>query len=425
MNQRIKKLKTNKGITLIALVITIIVLLLLAGVSIAMLTGENGILTQATNAKIQTENAGIEERIALVKQAAKIASYEGKDTLKEELKKEFDLKDGDIEEKGKILIFKNDGESYSTEGKIVLEGQVATEKTKYISEEGKIAIIPKGFKVSEIEGEKKIDEGLVVIAPDGSEFVWVPVDKAIGTTEDEATSNKAMALDVNSDGNYRGLLYDFSGTSSEVIEDCTETIDGNREPSLIEDDQWNGIIDMTTDSMQKEYNAIVKSVSENGGFYIGRYETSLNENDNAQVIKGVAPIVARNTWYGVYKTQQDYSSVISESEVKSSMIYGSMYDTMLNWALMGKDKVKVTQHGNADSSDRIKKTGETEDDKINNIYDLEGNLLELTAEAYNSVARTTRGGMYGSEYSLPAKRLIGYPRDTNSSLDTSRIVLYL
>ena len=46
---RLKELKkSSKGITLIALVITIIVLLILAGVSIAMLTGDNGILTQAT-----------------------------------------------------------------------------------------------------------------------------------------------------------------------------------------------------------------------------------------------------------------------------------------------------------------------------------------------------------------------------------------
>ena len=54
--------KTNKGITLIALVITIIVLLILAGVSIAMLTGQNGILTQAQNAKKTTENKSAEEK---------------------------------------------------------------------------------------------------------------------------------------------------------------------------------------------------------------------------------------------------------------------------------------------------------------------------------------------------------------------------
>ena len=50
-----KQRKNNNGITLIALVITIIVLLILAGVSIAMLTGENGILTQAQRAKNETE----------------------------------------------------------------------------------------------------------------------------------------------------------------------------------------------------------------------------------------------------------------------------------------------------------------------------------------------------------------------------------
>ena len=49
-------LKNNKGITLIALVVTIIVLLILAGVSIAMLTGDNGILTQGKNAKTDKQN---------------------------------------------------------------------------------------------------------------------------------------------------------------------------------------------------------------------------------------------------------------------------------------------------------------------------------------------------------------------------------
>ena len=60
----------NKGITLIALVITIIVLLILAGVSIAMLTGQNGILTQANNAKSNTAKAEIAEKVNMAVQAA-------------------------------------------------------------------------------------------------------------------------------------------------------------------------------------------------------------------------------------------------------------------------------------------------------------------------------------------------------------------
>ena len=70
------KLKNVKGITLIALVITIIVLLILAGVSIAMLTGENGILTQAQKAKNETENAARQEEMDLAELEAAIT---GKD----------------------------------------------------------------------------------------------------------------------------------------------------------------------------------------------------------------------------------------------------------------------------------------------------------------------------------------------------------
>lgn len=60
--ERLRK-ERNKGITLIALVITIIVLLILAGVTIATLTGDNGILTQANKAKAQTEKSAEEEKL--------------------------------------------------------------------------------------------------------------------------------------------------------------------------------------------------------------------------------------------------------------------------------------------------------------------------------------------------------------------------
>ena len=60
-----RSVKRERAITLIALVITIIVLLILAGVAIATLTGENGILTQANKAKTETDNANIEEQVKL------------------------------------------------------------------------------------------------------------------------------------------------------------------------------------------------------------------------------------------------------------------------------------------------------------------------------------------------------------------------
>ena len=62
---KLENYKKQKGITLIALVVTIIVLLILAGISITMLTGENGILKRASEAKVQTETAQTIEKIQL------------------------------------------------------------------------------------------------------------------------------------------------------------------------------------------------------------------------------------------------------------------------------------------------------------------------------------------------------------------------
>lgn len=80
----------NKGITLIALVITIIVLLILAGVTIATLTGENGILTKATEAKTNTEIASEKEAIGLAYNASK-TNNKGGDVTDQNLNDEFDI----------------------------------------------------------------------------------------------------------------------------------------------------------------------------------------------------------------------------------------------------------------------------------------------------------------------------------------------
>ena len=92
-NKKILKRK-ERGITLIALVITIILLLILAGVSIAMLTGDNGILTQAQNAKDKTEQASATERIQLAVMATSMnnngyTEILDTDSFKQELQNQF------------------------------------------------------------------------------------------------------------------------------------------------------------------------------------------------------------------------------------------------------------------------------------------------------------------------------------------------
>ena len=79
-----KMLKNKKGITLISLVVTIIILLILAGISIGMLSGENSILKQAGNAKSQTDIAEEKEILQTASLAAMGKSKYG-DITKEKL----------------------------------------------------------------------------------------------------------------------------------------------------------------------------------------------------------------------------------------------------------------------------------------------------------------------------------------------------
>ncbi len=118
--------KLQKGITLIALVITIIVLLILAGVSIATLTGDNGILTKAQIAKKETEKANEEEQIRLAQ----------------------------------------------------LNATMNTQGYKYDTEDGQKVPIPAGFAPTQIEGENSVENGLVIVDSNGNEFVWIPVNES-------------------------------------------------------------------------------------------------------------------------------------------------------------------------------------------------------------------------------------------------------
>ena len=174
------RIKVNKGITLIALVIALIVLLILAGVTIAMLTGNNGILTKATEAKQKTTEAAAKEKI----QAEVVGSYgtDGNisiDELNKNLQNISGIKyNGNaISDSNKIInlpaIVELDG--YKTiigaDGKIKEKITLQTAKqnemlnnaeNSYINLTDGLVVIPAGFKVAEDSGTT-IDEGIVVM----------------------------------------------------------------------------------------------------------------------------------------------------------------------------------------------------------------------------------------------------------------------
>ena len=129
-----KENKRCKGITLIALVVTIVVLLILAGVSISMLTGNNGIITQAQNAKKETEEAEEKEKIQL---AVLDAISKNDDLTEENLQKEIDDEFGS----GETKVYENGDEDFS----VIFQNK----DSNYRIEDGEVTKIDIAFKIKD------------------------------------------------------------------------------------------------------------------------------------------------------------------------------------------------------------------------------------------------------------------------------------
>ena len=185
--------------------------------------------------------------------------------------------------------------------------------------------------------------------------------------------------------------------------------------------------------IQNEFNEMIKYVGKNKGFYVGRYETSLNaETKNAQSISGEtsarAEASSANTWYGLYQKEKEYSGQDKLKDVVgSSMIWGSQYDQMMIW--MQGNGIDVTSgtptnlEGVTTSKNTKRKTGTVSTDKLNNIYDLLGNSCEWTLEAYNTDKRGFKAGDY-SVGGSPSLHIGNKPSLTSDGY-SSRLTLYV
>lgn len=496
-----RKEKHNKGITLIALVVTIIILLILAGVSIITLTGENGIITRTSGAKTAIENASIREQVQL----AVMAGMSNRDLrveqemLEDALTKSFGAKgtgytiEGNSTDGWTVTVGTQSYKITSTgemeevqppvEISTLVDGSKVAKTTavKDKSTKPQTFYIPQDFKLA-TGSPTKVDEGIVVEDERGNQFVWVPVPVTIWDstkhTEDElgyeqgkknytpmAVADSTCPTPTVSGTLYRGLLYTFSGTTATYKSSYTVGKTSYREPSLVtgaSNVKWapmsieQGQTDVAGSSydranfenagsfatasafgaqMQIDYNEMITSVNTYGGFYVGRFETGYETVDNAKVvtskpaINGVTTLdasmkvkvgettVINNTWYGLYKAQKEFST---SEKVKSSMIWGSQYDAMMNW--MAKTGKTV---GTADSSkcNTATTTGSNAEDVLNNVFDLYGCHYEWTLEAHSTYNRAKRGGIYYNNYA-PAIRDYNAPI---SIIDYygSRLALYI
>lgn len=499
-------IKNKKGITLIALVVTIVVLLILAGVSIAMLGGDNGIVTQAQKAKDKTREEGAKEQIGV--EVAGSYGTDGKIDIPL-LNKNLGNIEGltyngeKLSDTNKITSLPAEVELDGVKVKITGNGSIAEPVAgkKYDNETditvgGTPVTVPGKFTISGLEDESTVEEGMVIyLVPDDEtvdwndpeeveyakknydQFVWVPVPNAVLdlSTNSEALSSEAnikaavneeiaqgrypMAI-KKADGNYFGVLYDFSLDSStnavevEPLSYWTPLTTSCREPAYLTNNtngdasSYNNV-GITESSLQEEFNTMINRVASKKGFWVGRYETSNMTTDNAQdktnkvkVIKGTTTGISNVRWYRMYAQQKSYSKLAlgDTTTVTSSMIWGSQWDQIMIWMKEVRNTNKNSYYiinsltmGNFGTSDDLDtdrnnpaSTGNSENYKVKNIYDLAGNVWDWSLEASPTFNRVLRGSGYDITVTSTTRadtRGTYYPGGSYT-LDGSRATLY-
>lgn len=248
----------------------------------------------------------------------------------------------------------------------IIPGQLASEKSVYIDANGDMVIVPKDFCVSTKADEQTVTTGVVVIGPDGSEFVWVP------------TTSTGLA-----------------------VRDFGSYVSWGSDP----DDYWD-------ETELPLYQDMVASVEAYGGFYMGRYEASYGSgndlSDYTPASKRVESTDSGRIW--VRFSPQDATIACqnlyaNNDTVQGFFPWGINYDTTLQWLIdsgckteeeVAQDSTSWGNYSNdafspgADGST----TGLWEDAKANNIYDLAGNNWEWTQERHGYDSYVMRAGGY-------------------------------
>ena len=368
----------NKGITLVALVITIIILLILAGISISALTN-TGIFQKAKDAKQKSADAELDQNAKLDSYEEEISNYLPQD-VKQAIKK---------------------GKPLSTD-----------KNTEIVDEKGNKIVIPAGFKVT---GEATtVDKGIIIedatvdsngnaTTTNGSQFVWVPVGK-ITKADGTETEIKLNRYTFASDG--------------KPTEKNEEVIDTYYQ-ELATSDKGN--------TVAKNITNFKNSVKANGGYYIGRYEartttaryhaedalTQITEKGTDQVYNYVTQKQAAERAQGMY-TSNNFTSDLMNSYA---------WDTAITFIQNCTDKTNYAKQKSLNKS--LSQTGTTNDNPCN-IFDMASNVLEWTTETSSNSndPRVLRGGSCNSSNNYTSVRGIDLTSNSNYHMGF-RPLLYL
>ena len=413
-----KRFKKNvQGITLIALVVTVIVLLILTGVAINLTVGDNGLFRRAQNAVDTWQMAEQNEQIEMDKASNFIEDYMngGSGTV-------GDLKPSEGEE---VTILDK-----TTEVEDGLENKV---------------VIPGGFGIAADSGTN-VEDGIVIEDLDENQFVWIPV-----SVLDEETGEKTPIHTSEGD-----IIIDYTRTAYSTNVATGETDDGTNSERI---NYSSSNSNYFTEAMPSDE---LQSVTDNGGYYIGRFEAGDKESTEEQTMRedgasqtntvtiksGQAPYnritqVNAKTLAEEMDTVQGYSTATTklvssyawdtaidfiqkaksaQSTYGNSSLEGNYLNRGFDYANLGE--TEKNNHKN-ENTETLVPTGQTT--PVINIYDMGGNLWEWTTESssYGSNPYVYRGGDYGDGYgNYPAGHRLYCDNSTRSG-SGFRVTLYV
>ena len=298
----------SKGITLIALVITIIVLLILAGVTIATLTGQNGILTNATKSKEENEKGNELDLVKLASSASLIDS-QGQPISLADLQNNLNKQNSNAtarqDESGFIVKFNDTGREYKVDqyGKVEGIGENGGGTGSLPSTADTTPFLPDGF--TQKEGTN-LDNGLTISNGTNS-YVWVEVPKSIYRTATSETDYANIEVDM-------------------------KTYTTDYKSSTYKDVYYS---DETTGLTETEYNnlkqAMLTSIYKNGGFWISQYEIGTETIRTSSFASLTTPKSQEGLYPYNYVTCSQAQELAEQmnpnsNKYKSSLLFGIQWD---------------------------------------------------------------------------------------------------
>ena len=402
LTKKKKNYQNQNGITLIALVVTIVVLLILAGVSLNAIFSENGIIKRAQDAQNKMDQATQNDLDSINELNnwidGKVNGTTGGGTT-----------GGDETPTEKPLI---------TDSSLTSNDRTTSESTTVIAKDkkGNQVVVPGGFKISSASGES-VQQGIVIEDKEGNQFVWVPVSNINGDGSNKIVKDDGSKVEITL-GRYtfaattpgtptlvqKGSEYDQ--TTLAQAESDPKTLDkkykaGDYYYELNGSRTSNEKEDLTgTNTTAKNLKDFIEKTESNKGFYIARYEASYGSGynssgtDTATKFGNAKPLSKPSTANSTSSMNYDNSGTLwnyitqgqaalvsqnmykNDKYVESDLINSYAWDTAIVYIqAMGNSNYANQRDGNG----TLKNTGSTGDEKCK-IFDMARNTMEWTTE---------------------------------------------